>query len=273
MSLCEFSISPLLSSTHSCHVATTPPLLIDEKSEQPLPLQHSKEREFQTIVEQSLLSRNSGRQLRDVCKRRRPISFDEYQFEREKGIVNHKQSKKKEKSLHCQDIKREERLIEFLKCKVWECLVMRARYPKRTSISVDIACYEDAHLWSHLFDQEEMFLQFSSPSSHSSKMPLHHQKKNVWTTSILCPDQVGNWLPSILKCYQDHHCVEVMLHNGVIKSDPSPLNVSLNYHECMSWKSQSNDFGDDVDLSTVYLSSRYSLDLSFRISCTKVYYE
>ncbi len=124
--------------------------------------------------------------------------------------------------------KRERFLVELLKCKMWECLEMKERYQKRTGISLDITDYEDALLWSHLFDQEEAFLLFSplpssasSSSSFSSSLELsHYQKKCIWKVSIISPSQVSNWLESLLKGFQDCHCVEVMLHTGVINSDP-----------------------------------------------------
>jgi hypothetical protein len=56
----------------------TPPLIIeDDASEASHKI--SIEREFQQIVQNSLLPENHGRQLRDASKRRRTCSFDDFQ--------------------------------------------------------------------------------------------------------------------------------------------------------------------------------------------------
>src|SRR6185312_7153670 len=122
------------------------------------------------------------------------------------------------------------------------------------------------------FDQEGAFLFFTPSSSSSSAVLPHHQKKCIWKTSILSPSQVGGWLPCLLKCFQDSHCVQVMLHTGVIQSAPLPLDVSLNYHECASWKSASV-FGDNTDITSLVTTARFSLDVSFRISCSNFQYQ
>ena len=222
----------------------------------------------------SLLPENSSHQLQSARERRRPCSFDEYQSLRKKESVEGQEKRESSKESEVQ--KREKTLMEVLKCKMWESLEVKARYPKKTKISVDVMDYEDALLWSHLFDQEDAFLLFwpstsSSSSSLSSKELTHHKKRCIWKSSILSPSQVGDWLSCLLKCFQDIHCVEVMLHTGVIQSDPLPLDVSLNYHECASWKSTSV-FGEDRILCSLLTSARFSLDVSFRISCINCQY-
>ncbi len=52
-----------------------------------------------------------------------------------------------------------------------------------------------------------------------------------------------------------------MLHTGVINSDPIPIIVTLNNHECTSWKSESA-FGENVDVSSIVSTRRFSLDVS-----------
>ena len=264
-------------STHPPSPLQTPPLVLQDDTLESSD-KISKEREFQMIVQNSLLPENHGRQLRGAREQRRTHSFDDFQCMAKEGAAQRarlqgKSGSKKESEVQ----KREKILVEVLKCKMWECLVVKARYQKRTGISIDIMDYEDALLWSHLFDQEEAFLLFSplpssSSSSSSSLIGLsHHQKKCIWKTSIISPCQVGTWLESLLKCFQDSHCVEVILHTGVVHSDPIPLEVSLNYHECTSWKSASM-LGENADISSVVTTGRYSLDVSCRISCSNFQY-
>ena len=253
----------------------TPPLIIQDDT---LESSHeiSKEREFQMIVQNSLRPENHGHQLRGASKQRKPHSFDDFQCMTKEEAAQRARLQGRSGSMKESEVqKREKILVEVLKCKMWECLVLKVRYPKWTAIYVDIMDYEDALLWSHLFDQEEAFLLFSplpslpSSSSSSSLSGLsHHQKKCIWKTSIISPCQVGPWLESLLKCFQDTHCIEVMLHTGVVQSDPIPLDVSLNYHECTSWKSASL-LGENAEVSSV---GRFSLDVSFRISCSNIQY-
>jgi hypothetical protein len=274
--MCSPLLDPPPLPKHSLSSCPTPPLCIkDDYLEASQKLSH--EREFQMIVEKSLLPENRSCQLRSASERRRPLSFDEMQYMREGAIGEKKRSQQKRDGVEESEVqKREKKLIEVLKCKMWESLVVKARYPKRTTISVDILDYEDALLWSHLFDKEEAFRLFyllpSSASSSSSSGLSHHQKKCVWKTSILSPSQVGDWLQSITKCFQDTHCVEVMFHTGVIQSNPTPLEVSFYFHECTSWKSASI-FGEGGEFTSVVTTSRFSLDVSFRISCSNCQYQ
>lgn len=140
-------------------------------------------------------------------------------MKKEKVAQIKKFQEKRESRMENEVQKREKTLVEVLKCKMWESLVVKERYQKRTGISMDIMGYDDALYWSHLFDQEEAFHLFSplpSLSSSSSSGLSHHEKKCIWKTSIISPCQVGDWLQSLLRCFQDSHCVEVVLHNDVL---------------------------------------------------------
>lgn len=99
------------------------------------------------IVQKSLLPENSSRQLQNAGERRRPHSFDEYQSVREDEFAQRTRIQEKRGSTKESDVKmREKTLVEVLKCKMWESLAVKARYPKQTTISVDVLDYEDALL-------------------------------------------------------------------------------------------------------------------------------
>lgn len=262
-----FSSSPSLNSS-------TPPLLLLFDDVSPLPppssCSPSLERQFERIIEKSLLEKDSSRELRKRNEIRKPSSYDEIEEKRKEKELLLQRKQKKQKRERENQCKRENELIMCLKSKFWEKLRVQGRYEKSTSLVMDVAGFDDALILSNLFGKA---LEFSLHQPPPPTSPLsHHQKLLVWRELIIVEDQVGDWLVPCLKCTQESHYGEVLLHSGVLGSSPIPLMVSLHHHILTSWAS-SDVFGKEIQLDSVRFSERFSLDFSFRISCSKNSYE